>query len=112
MKLMIALDEKQAGHLQRQASARHISAEQFAGVLLKEALVRIEEEETWGAVNHRRLDLIGKSRSTGLSAEEEKELNQLQGAVDGRLEPMDRRLLAAAQEFRKLAEGLPDGYTE
>jgi hypothetical protein len=54
------------------------------------------------------VDLIGKSRSPGLSAEEAKELEQLQAAVDRRLEPMDRQLLAAVEYFRHLAEGLPD----
>jgi hypothetical protein len=28
--------------------------------------------------------------------------------VDRRLEPMDRQLLATAEQFRRLAEGLPD----
>jgi len=62
-------------------------------------------------LNRRRLDLIGKSRSSGLSAEEAKELEQLQAAVDRRLEPMDRQQLAAAEQFRHLAEGLPDEPT-
>src|SRR5205085_6824836 len=100
MNLTISLDEKQAAHLQRQASSRQLSPEQFARDLLGDALGRIVEEETWGAVNRRRLDLIGKSRSASLSAEEAKELEQLQAAVDRRLEPMDRRLLAAAEHFR------------
>jgi hypothetical protein len=59
-------------------------------------------------VNRRRLDLIGKSRSSALSVEEATELEQLQAAVDRCLEPMDRQLLAGAEHFRHLAEGLPD----
>jgi DNA-binding transcriptional MerR regulator len=59
-------------------------------------------------VNQRRIELIGKSRSLGLSVEEAKELDQLQDAVDQRLEPMDRQLLAVAEHFRLLAEELPD----
>jgi hypothetical protein len=108
MDLTISLNEKQAAQLQRQASSRRLSPEQLARDLVGEALDRAVEEETWGAVNRRRVDLIGKSRSTGLSAEEAKELEHLQAAVDRRLEPMDRQLLAAAEEFRRLAEGLPD----
>jgi len=45
MNLTIALDEKQAGHLQKQASARRVSPEEFAGDLLKNALGRLAEEE-------------------------------------------------------------------
>ena len=108
MKLTIALDEKQAAHLQKQASSRQLSPEQHARDLLGDALGKIEEAATWGALNRRRLDLIGKNRSSGLSAEEAKELEQLQVAVDRRLEPMDRQLLAAAEQFRHVAEGLPD----
>jgi len=108
MNLTISLDEKQAAQLQRQASSRQLSPEQFARDLLGDALARSMEEETWGTVNHRRLELLGKSRSSSLSAEEAKELEQLQADVDRRLEPMDRHLLAAAEHFRQLAEGLPD----
>jgi hypothetical protein len=106
--LTISLDEKEAAHLQRQASSRHLSPEQFARDLLGDALRRIGEEEKWGALNRRRIELIRKSRSSTLSAEEAKELEQLQAAVDRRLEPMDRQLLAAAEQFRHLVEGLPD----
>jgi hypothetical protein len=99
MNLTIALDEKQATQLQRQASSRHISPEQLARDLLGEALSRIGIEETWGALNRRRSELIHKSRSTSLSADEAKELEQLQATVDQRLEPLDRQLLAAAEHF-------------
>jgi hypothetical protein len=108
MNLTISLDEEQAAQLRRQASSRRLSPEQLAHDLLGQALGRIVEEETWGALNRRRMELIGKSRCPGLSAEEAKELEQLQAAVDRRLEPMDRQLLAAAEQFRRLAEGLAD----
>ncbi|HJT76754.1 MAG TPA: hypothetical protein VJ739_06090 [Gemmataceae bacterium] len=108
MDLTISLDEKQAAQLQKQASSRRLSAEQLARNLLGEALGKIAEEETWGALNRRRLELIGKARCPGLSAEETKELDQLQAAVDRRLEPMGRQLLATAEQFRRLAEGLAD----
>jgi hypothetical protein len=108
MNLTISLDEKQAAYLRTQASSRQVSPEQLARDLLGDALGRIVEEETWGAVNRRRVELIGKSRAAGLSPEEAKELEQLQAAVDRRLEPMDRQLLATAEHLRRLAEGLPD----
>ena len=62
----------------------------------------------WSAMNQRRIELIGKSRSLGLSADEAKELEQLQDAVDQHLEPMDRQLIAAAEHFRFRAAGLVD----
>jgi hypothetical protein len=108
MDLTISLDDQQAAQLQRQASSRRLSPEQFARDLLGDALGKIVEEETWGAVNRRRVDLIRKSRSSGLSAEEARDLEQLQAAIDRRLEPLDRHLLATAEHFRRLAEGLPD----
>jgi hypothetical protein len=70
MDLTISLDDQQAAQLQRQASSRRLSPEQFARDLLGEALGRVVEEETWGALNRRRVDLIGKSRCAGLSTEE------------------------------------------
>jgi hypothetical protein len=108
MELTISLNEEHAAQLQRQASSRQLSPEQFARDLLGEALGRMVEDEIWGTVNQRRIDLIRKSRAAGLSAEETKELEQLQAAVDRRLEPMDRQLLASAEHFRHLAESLPD----
>jgi hypothetical protein len=108
MNLTIPLDDTQAAQLQRQASSRQLSPEQFVRVLIDDALRRMAEEERWGAANRRRLELIRRSRSSALSADETKELEQLQAAVDRRLEPMDRQLLAAAAQWRRLAEGLPD----
>lgn len=108
MNLTISLDEQQTAQLQRQATSRRLSPEQFARDLLEDALGKIAEEERWEALNRRRLDLIGKSRSSGMSAAEAEELERLQAAVDRRLEPMDRQLLGAAEQFRRLAEGLPD----
>src|SRR5436853_616677 len=71
----------------------------------------IAAEETWDTLNRRRSDLIRRSRSAGPSAAEAEELEQLQAAVDRRLEPRDRQLLAAAENFRNLAGGLPDEST-
>jgi hypothetical protein len=109
MDLTISLDEPLAAQLRREASSRQLSPEQVARDLLGSALGKIAEEEAWREVNRRRGELIRKSRDRGLTAEESKDLEQLQAAVDQRLDPMDRRLLAAAEQLRQLAEGLPDG---
>ena len=108
MNLTISIDEALAAQLHREASARRLAPEQVARDILGCALGKIAEEEAWRQVNQRRADLIRKSRNLHLTAEESQELDRLQAAVDQRLEPMDRQLLAAAEQFRQLAEGLPD----
>jgi hypothetical protein len=108
MHLTISLDEPLAEQLRRRASAKDLSPEQAARELLGHALHRIAEEEAWGTSNQRRAELIRKSRSLGLTAEEGRELDRLQAALDQRLEATDRQLLGVAEEFRQLAERIPD----
>jgi hypothetical protein len=108
MNLTISLEEPLADQLRQEAVARHLPPEEVARDLLGRALGRIAEEEAWRQTNRRRGELIRKSRDLGLTADESKELDQFQSAIDRRLEPMDRQLLAVAEQFRRLAEGLPD----
>jgi hypothetical protein len=108
MNLTISLDEALAEQLRRRASAQDLSPEQAARELLGHALHRIAEEEAWGLSNQRRAALLQKARSLGLTAEEARELDRLQAAIDQRLEATDRQLLAVAEEFRQRAERLPD----
>jgi len=108
MQLTISLDESLADQLRRRASAKDLSPEQAARELLDQALHQIVEEEAWRESSQRRAELIQKSRSLGLTVEEGRELDRLQAATDQRLEGMDRRLLGVAEEFRQLAERLPD----
>jgi hypothetical protein len=106
--LTISLDESLAARLREEASARSLSPEQTARELLGGALGRLAEEEAWRQVHRRRGELIRKARDGALTAEEGAELDRLQAAVDQRLAPVDAQLLAAAEQFRRLAEGLPD----
>jgi hypothetical protein len=108
MNLTISLDETQTAHLQRQARSRQIAPEQLARDLLGTALNTMLEDEKWEECNRRRVELIHKSRAPGLTADEATKLDLLQSAVDQRLAPMDRQLLRAAEEMRRIAEGLPD----
>jgi hypothetical protein len=108
MNVTISLDEPLAEQLRRQASARALSPEQFAGGLIGRAVARIAEEEAWHESNRRRVELINQSRQRGLTTEESAELDHLQAAVDQRLAPVDQQMLAVAEEFRQLAEKLPD----
>jgi hypothetical protein len=97
MNLTISLDEPLAAQLQLEASRRNLSPEQVALDLLDRALGKIADEQAWSEFNRRRGELIRKSRDGGLNAEESKELDRLQAAVDQRLESMDRHLLAGAK---------------
>lgn len=108
MNLMLALDATLTEQLQQHANSRQVSPEQLARDLLGAAIGKMTEDEKWDALNHRRVELIRKSRDCRLTKEEDEELGQLQSAVDQRLEPMDKRLLAMAEHLRQLAEGLPD----
>jgi hypothetical protein len=108
MQLTISLDEALAEQLRRRASARDLSPEQAARELLGHALHQLAEEEAWGQSNRRRAELIQNSRRLGLTEEEGGELDRLQAALDQRLEATDRQLLGVAEEFRQLAERLPD----
>ena len=85
MHLTISLDEPLAEQLQRRASAKDLSPEQAARELLGHALQRIAEEEAWRESSQRRAELIQKSRTFGLTAEEGRELDRLQAATDQRL---------------------------
>jgi hypothetical protein len=101
----ISLDEALAEQLRRRASARDLSPEQAARELLGHALHRIAEEEAWALSNRRRAELIQKSRSLGLTAEESRELDRLQAALDQRLEATDRQLLRVAEVIREAPAG-------
>lgn len=111
MEFTVQLEDVLAEELRRQASDEHTSVEELAQRLMRDALQERVAARRWCSQNRRRLDLIGKSRSASLSAEEARELEDLQAAVDQRLEPMDRQLLATAEQFRRLAEGLADEPT-
>jgi hypothetical protein len=108
MNLTISLDEAQAGQLQRQAATRQMAPEELAQSILHEALGKLAEEEQWNVLNRRRVELIRKSRTSGLTASEEEDLRRLQDAVDRKLEPIDQQLLAQARQFQHLAEQLTD----
>ena len=108
MDVTISLDESLSAQLRQEACARKLSPEQTARDLLGGALDKLAEQQLWREVHRRRGELIRRSRDLGLTAEEGRELDRLQAEVDQRLAPVDRQLLAAAEQIRKLAAGLPD----
>lgn len=108
MNVTISLDEPLAEQLRRQASARNLSPEFVACQVLGDGLRRIAEEQAWQAANHRRIDLINKSRDPRFTPEEAAELERLQAEANQRLAPMDLQLIARVEALRRLAEQLPD----
>jgi len=108
MDLTITLDEPLAARLRQEASARQLTPEQAAAELLGQALDERARQSAWQHVNRRRAELIRKARDAGLTSEERHELDQLQAAVDQSLAPRDGQLIELAEQFRQLAEGLPD----
>ncbi len=75
-----------------QAQAHHLSLEQWALTALDQATAGSQELQTWAALNRRRAELIRRRYTGGLSEAEERELAELQAAVDRTLEPWDREL--------------------
>jgi predicted transcriptional regulator len=108
MPVTIHLNDALASRLRGKASARQQSVEEFAEHLLGEALEKMEAEERWRAVNQRRLALIRKGATVPLSPEEQTELQQLQEALDRRLEPADNQLLDQLAQLEQALRDLPE----
>ena len=93
MSVTITLSGELAGRLQTQAEARKLSLEEWALMVLENVSERPERPETWTEVNARRLTLVRKRYTEGLSDLEESELQSLQDTTARMLEPADRRRL-------------------
>jgi hypothetical protein len=111
MPVTIEINDVLAAQLQQKASAHRVSLEEFALHLLDGALGQIQATDLWAANNRRRLDLIHQSCTTSLSVQEQQELQELQAALDQRLEPVDDRLLDALRQWQTAADGLPGNGT-
>jgi len=111
MPVTVQLNDALAAQLQRKAAARQLSLQEFTLHLLDGALGQIEAADQWAAQNRRRLHLIHQSCTTGLSAQEQAELQALQAAVDQRLEPIDDGMLHGLEQWQNAAECLPEKCT-
>ena len=108
MNLTILLEEPFAAQLREAASARRLTPEQVARDILGAGLSQIVEEERWRPLNQRRRELIRMSRESGLSSEEQSELDRLQAILDTRLEAVDEQVTATAEAVFRRAKGLRD----
>lgn len=106
MPVTIQLSDELAADLERGAAARRVSLQEFTLRILDGARDEIKEADEWAGNNRRRLDLIRKSCTAGLSEVESAELQELQNALDQRLEPADERLLAGLNQFRAALNSL------
>jgi hypothetical protein len=92
MSVTITLNDDLVLRLQAQAQARRLSLEQWALTVLDQATAGSQELQTWSALNRRRAELIRRRYTGGLSEAEDRELAELQAAVDRTLEPWDQEL--------------------
>ncbi len=59
--------------------------------------------DQWAVQNGRRIELIHKSGASGLTPQEQVELQALQAEMDRRLEPIDDLLLARVRQWESAA---------
>jgi hypothetical protein len=109
MALTITLKDDLAERLRSQAKARNLSVQEWALTILANASERPDYPETWTDLNARRLALIKKRYTVGLSVAEDKELAMLQDAAALVFEPADRRRMDHVRQLAQAATGSPDG---
>jgi hypothetical protein len=95
----ILLDDALASRLNQRAAAEHLTMQEYAHRLLGRVLTQLETAGSWHGRNQRRLQLIRKGLTAELSSEERRELEQLQTALDQRLEQVDEQLLQTLEQF-------------
>jgi len=93
MSVNIALDDDLAARLDRQAKGHRMSMQEWAVRVLAESAECDKGGSEWSGLNARRLALIAKEYSHGLSHAEQDELAALQDACAKTSEPQDRKLL-------------------
>jgi hypothetical protein len=103
MTVTITLTDPLATQLQLQAAAHKVSLEELALRILGEAVSRDPgtEQTTW---NQRRVALIRQSFASGLSREEEQELDRLQVMADQYLEALDRQRLDGVKRLQEAVQ--------
>ena len=106
MPLTITLDDELAGRLQSQARARTVSAEQWALMILAQAIEHSDDEPSWKQLNRRRLELIHRKYHGGLDEAQESELTALQAVADKHLESLDRPRLDWLRPYEALADNV------
>jgi hypothetical protein len=100
MSVTVTVYDPLAEKLPSEALQQQVSVEELAADLLARALEGFQDE-TWHKANRRRLKLVHKSSSAGLTPEEAGELQQLQILADQRLEALDAGRLAEVERMEQ-----------
>lgn len=106
MPLTITLNDNLLGPLQMQARERTLSIEQWACMILAEAIPCSDDEPSWNSLNRRRLELIHQKYHGGLDEGQQNEFRALQALADKHLEVLDRPRLEWLQPYEELANKL------
>lgn len=93
MPLTITVPEPLAEKLQSRAQAENLPVDELASRLLESGMQRPLVPQPWRATNQRRVALIDKQFSGGLSDQEQAELQHLQELADQQLEELDALML-------------------
>jgi hypothetical protein len=104
MTLTISLPDPLADQLLIRAKAERVSVDELASAVLAEAMQRPLDSDKWGIQNQRRLALIRKRFTSGLSTAEDTELRALQEAADQQVEAIDRAMLADVEAMKQTVE--------
>jgi hypothetical protein len=104
MTITINLSDPLATKLAGRARAQRVSVEELAVGILSDAVDSPRETADWTAQNKRRVTLIRKGFANGLTADEERELQQLQTIADLHLEQLDRKMLDDLEQMRLATE--------
>ena len=108
MGFTLQVQDPLADELRQQASDEHISVEELAHRLMRDALRERTATLQWSSQNRRRLELIARRLKTPLTAEEEMEFQQLQTLACERAAPFDGLLLQTVASLRREVEQLPE----
>jgi hypothetical protein len=108
MTLTITLSDPLASRLQSRADTERVPVGELASRLLEHGIQSPLDAEPWRIANQRRLVLIQKRFSSGLSNEEAIELQQLQELADRQLEEMDMHLLHDVASMENAAQRIGD----
>jgi len=108
MSVTITLENELADKLARQAEDHHVSLHEWAVRVLEEVVENGHDASAWSRLNARRLALISKEYTSGLTDSEQAELADLQDAVAKACEPRDRKLLEKLEAYKVSASRSTD----
>jgi plasmid stability protein len=93
MSLTINVPDPLAERLQLRAQAENIPVDKLASRILENGMQRPYVPQQWSVANQRRVALIEKRFTSGLTDHELEELQHLQNLADRQLEELDAKML-------------------